>query len=264
MSLKRVKYAVPLGVAVVVGALAGLPGASAKTARIAAVDAGKPLINCLRFDVDDKLVCGILKVGPRGPKGARGPFGPIGPQGIPGPLGPVGPQGVQGPPGPTGATGAQGAVGPRGPIGPTGQTGATGQQGARGFTGPQGPQGTPGPTVVVQGNQRIFTQSPSAPSSTGTEFYSIASCPTSGDTQAYGGGGVIQKSGSNAGSDVVVLESSYPGVFHGSGEVNPFVASSNPSQGVSDNAYEAKAVVSQLTPGDSFSLQAYVVCGPGS
>jgi hypothetical protein len=271
MLLKRVKYAVPLGVAVAVGALAGLPGASAKSApgtsaksaHIAA-DTGKPLINCLRFDVDDQLVCGILKVGPRGPKGVRGPFGPIGPQGIPGALGPVGPQGVQGPPGPTGATGAQGAIGPRGPIGANGSTGATGQQGPRGFTGPQGPQGTPGATVVVQGNQRIFTQSPSAPPATGQEFFSIARCPSSGDTAAYGGGGVIQKSGTNAGSDVVVLESSFPGVFQGSGELSPFVASSNPGQGVPDNAYEAKAVVSQLTTSDSFSLQAYVVCGPGA
>jgi hypothetical protein len=267
MLLKRVKYAVPLGVAVVVGALAGLPAASAKSAHTAAADTGKSLINCLRFDIDDQLVCGILKVGPRGPKGARGPFGPIGPigpQGVPGPLGPVGPQGVQGPPGPTGAKGDTGATGHPGQTGGQGPVGPIGPQGARGFTGPQGPQGTPGATVVVQGNQRIFTQSQSAPSSTGQEFFSIARCPSSGDTAAYGGGGVIQKSGNNAGSDVVVLESSFPGVFQGTGELSPFVASSNPNQGVPDNAYEAKAVVSQLTPGDSFSLQAYVVCGPGA
>jgi hypothetical protein len=265
MSLKRVRYAVPLCAAIVVGALTGLPGASAKpAARTAAADTGKPLISCLRFDVDDKLVCGILRVGPRGPKGDRGLLGPTGAQGIPGALGPVGPQGVQGPPGPTGDTGAQGPIGPRGPIGPDGSTGGTGQPGPRGFTGPQGPQGTPGPTVVVQGNQRIFTQSPSAPPSTGTEFFSIARCPSSGDTEAYGGGGVIQKSGNNAGSDVVVLESSFPGVFQGSAELIPFVPSSNPNQGVPDNAYEAKAVLSQLTPGDTFSLQAYVVCGPGA
>lgn len=260
MSLKHVRYAASLVAVCAAGALIGLPGASAKSVQIA-VDPGKQLVTCLRFDVDDKLVCGILKVGPRGPKGLTGP---IGLQGIPGPLGPVGPQGIQGPVGPKGDTGAQGPDGARGPIGPIGLTGANGQQGPRGFTGPQGPQGTPGPTVVLQGNQRIFTQSPSAPSSTGTEFFSIARCPSSGDTEAYGGGGVIQKSGNNSGSDVVVLESSFPGVFSGSGELNPFVASSNPNQGVPDNAYEAKAVVSQLTPGDSFSLQAYVVCGPGS
>ena len=45
-----------------------------------------------------------------------------------------------------------------------------------------------------------------------------------------------------------MLESSFPGVAQASGELSPFVASSNPSQGVPDNAYEAKAVVSQLTP----------------
>lgn len=263
MPLKRVSYAVSLGAVCAAGALIGLPGASAKSARVAA-DTGKPLISCLRFDVDDKLVCGILRVGPRGPKGVRGLTGPQGIQGPIGPLGPVGPQGIQGPAGPKGDTGGVGPVGPRGPIGPTGLTGAAGQQGPRGFTGPQGPQGSPGPTVVIQGNQRIFTQSPSAPSSTGTEFASIARCPSSGDTAAYGGGGVIQKSGNNSGSDVVVLESSYPGIFQGSSDIAPFVPSSNPNQGVHDDSYEAKAVVSQLTPGDSFSLQAYVVCGPGS
>jgi hypothetical protein len=171
---------------------------------------------------------------------------------------------VQGPAGPTGQTGATGAQGPRGPKGDTGAQGPKGDQGPQGLTGPQGPQGTPGPTVVVQGNRIQFTQSPSAPASTGTEFASIAKCPTTGNTSAYGGGAVIQKSGANQGSDVVTLESSYPGVFQGSGDISGFVPSANPAQGVPDNAYEGKAVVSTLTNGDTFTLQAYVICGPGS
>ena len=179
-----------------------------------------------------------------------------------GPLGPVGPQGPQGVAGPTGQTGTTGPQGPAGPIGATGATGATGAIGPRGFTGPPGPQGTPGPTVVIQGNQRTFTQSPSAPSSTGTDLYSVASCPSSGNTEAYGGGGVI--TAEQQSRDLIMLESSYPGQFNGTGEVTPFVASSNPSQGLPDNAYEAKAVIANLPSGDSFTLQAYVVCGPGS
>ena len=115
--------------------------------------------------------------------------------------------------------------------------------------------------MVIQGNQRTFTQSPSAPSATGSDLYSIASCPSSGNTEAYGGGGVITRSNQR---DLIMLESSYPGQFNGTGEVTPFVASSSPSQGLPDNAYEAKALIANLPSGDTFTLQAYVICGPGS
>jgi hypothetical protein len=254
MSLKQVRYAVSLVAVCAAGALIGLPGASAKSVRVA-VDPGKPLVSCLRFDVDDKLVCGILRVGPRGPKGATGP---IGLQGIPGPLGPVGPQGIQGTVGPKGDTGVAGPTGQRGPIGPIGLTGSTGSQGAQGLTGPQGPQGTPGPPTVVQGSViGPITQSQNAPVLTGQDsFYSIAACTQPPNTVAYGGGGIISKTGA---ADIITLESSFPGRLAGPGsELTPFTS------GQPDNAYEAKAVVSSLSNQNSFTLRAYVICGPGT
>lgn len=253
MSLRRPRYAVALSaLGVLAGALIGLPEASAKSSHnplgsLSATDKGNSLLQCIRFDVDDKPVCGIMRVGPRGRRGLTGATGPIGP---------IGPQGIQGPSGPKGDTGSTGPAGPRGPIGPTGVTGATGPQGAQGFTGPQGPQGTPGPTVVVQGNVvGPITQSQNAPVLNGSDsFYSVAACPQ--NTAAYGGGGVISKSGV---PDIVTLESSFPGRLNGPGaEITPFTA------GQTDNAYEAKAVVTNLNNGDSFTLRSYVICGPSS
>ncbi|MFL5831295.1 MAG: hypothetical protein ACJ76X_15380 [Solirubrobacteraceae bacterium] len=259
MSLRKARYAVALSaVGVLVGALTGLPGASARSAHnplgsAAASDKGNSLLQCIRFDIDDKPVCGIMRVGPRGPRGLTGATG------LTGPIGPVGPQGIQGPPGPPGDKGDTGQTGSRGSKGDKGDKGDTGQSGLRGLTGPPGPQGTPGPTVVVAGNTIHFTQSSASPATAGTEFFSVAKCPSSGNTEAYGGGGVINKSGTSAGADIVTLESSFPGVFQSTGsEITPFVASTP------DNAYEAKAVVSDLNNGDTFTLQSYVVCGPGS
>jgi Collagen triple helix repeat (20 copies) len=157
MSLRKARYAVALSVVgVLAGALTGLPGASAKSpsnplGHASASDKGNSLLQCIRFDVDDKPVCGIMRIGPRGPRGLTGATG------LTGPIGPVGPQGIQGPPGPQGETGPDGQPGPRGLVGPPGTPGATGSTGPRGLTGPPGPQGTPGPTVVVAGNRITFT-----------------------------------------------------------------------------------------------------------
>ena len=84
----------------------------------------------------------------------------------------------------------------------------------------------------------------------------MAACPQQGNTAAYGGGGIISKTGA---SDIVTLESSFPGRLAGPGaEITPFTS------GQPDNAYEAKAVVTNLNNGDSFTLRAYVICGPGA
>jgi hypothetical protein len=266
MSLKRARYGIaPVAIAALVVMLTNLSGASAKsTALPAAFTAKASSTSCLNIKVNGKLVCGIQgktgktgargatgKTGPTGPTGATGPMGPQGPIGQ---AGPVGPTGVQGPAGPSGPTGPTGDTGPRGPIGPTGDTGATGDTGPRGYTGARGPQGTPGPTSIAEGNVvGPITQNQAQPVPVGQESQpSIAICPPN-DPEAYGGGGIITKTGT---SDVVSLEQSYPGRLGSGSDIDPF-----PSTGT-DNAYEAKAIVNTLSNNQSYTLQAYVVCGP--
>jgi hypothetical protein len=257
-----------------VGALASLPGADANStpvhvaasntaAHIAASDTGKPLVQCLRFDVDDLRVCGILRQGPRGP---QGPVGKTGPKGKTGPRGKTGPQGVQGPTGPVGATG---------PVGP------------QGIQGVQGPQGSPGPTVVVAGTQVTETGAQALAASPitngeGAEITpSVAQCPAPAvpsnaagqpTPEAYGGGVTIQKTGTEATGDVVTLDQHFLGTYNsGTGFVNPLPAVGSPAGTVSPapapgtfpiNAYEGQAVVTELALGDTVTVQAFVVCGP--
>ena len=156
-----------------------------------------------------------------------------------------------------GVTGATGATGPQGPIG------NTGPQGIQGIQGPTGPAGCSAAsngscTVVIYGNKVGPIVAPST-SLTGSEYYSVARCPSGSTSEVYGGGGLITKNGQNSGGDVVILEGSYPGIYAGPGaEVTPVTTGA----GTTGTAYEAKAVVSSLTQGDSFTLQAYAVCGP--
>ncbi|MEA2210168.1 MAG: hypothetical protein QOF83_116 [Solirubrobacteraceae bacterium] len=223
--------------------LAIVPGtASAKLPKAFAGElaAAHSLTSCLRIDIDDKLVCGIL--GPRGKTGARGRQGQRGPTGATGPVGPVGPVGPQGIPGPTGA------------IGPTGLTGPT---------GPKGADGTPGPTVTVAGNKTSPITSTGA-TLTGTQLTSVASCTNAANRpEAYGGGGYVTITGQNAGTDVVPLSNSFPGILSGPVSVSPIPAGNGGqvSNGPA-NAYEAQAVIDILNPGDSVTVQAYVICGP--
>lgn len=259
MKFKRLISIVGLGaLCAAAGALIGLPWASAKPAPPSASlasDTGKPLVQCLTFDADDQLVCGILRQGPRGP---HGNVGKTGPQGL---------------------TGPQGATGPQGPQGPTGPIGATGPQGIQGIQGIQGAQGAPGPTVVVAGNPVTETgaEALSAAPITGGEGApvgpTIAQCPavtpTMDDPEAYGGGVQIQKTGTEATGDVVTLEQHYAGTYVPASGMTP--ASVNPlpagtSAGTISttpaNAYDGQAVVTELAVGDSVTVQAFVVCGP--
>jgi hypothetical protein len=247
------------------GALIGLPWASANpttpSAVLASSDTGKPLVQCLTFDADDPLVCGILRRGPRGP---RGNVGKTGPQGL------TGAQGLTGP---------QGATGPQGPQGPTGPQGLTGPQGIQGIQGIQGAQGAPGPTVVVAGNPVTETgaEALSAAPITGGEGApvgpTIAQCPavtaTLDDPEAYGGGVQIQKTGTEATGDVVTLEQHFAGTYvPASGgtaaSVTPLPAGTTAGtiSTTPANAYEGQAVVTELAVGDSVTAQAFVVCGP--
>jgi collagen triple helix repeat protein len=260
MKFKRLISIVGLGaLCAAAGALIGLPWASANpatpSANVASSDTGKPLVQCLTFDADDPLVCGILRQGARGP---RGKVGKTGPQGLIGP---------------------QGATGPQGPQGPTGPVGATGAQGIQGIQGIQGAQGAPGPTVVVAGNSVTETgaQALSAAPITGGEGApvgpTIAQCPAltaaMDDPEAYGGGVQIQKTGTEATGDVVTIEQHYAGTYVPANggtpaSVSPLPAGTTPGtiSTTPANAYEGQAVVTELAVGDSATLQAFVICGP--
>lgn len=260
MKFKRLISIVGLGaLCAAAGALIGLPWASANpatpSATLASSDTGKPLVQCLTFDADDPMVCGILRQGARGPRGK---------------LGKTGPQGLIGP---------QGATGPQGPQGPTGPVGATGAQGIQGIQGIQGAQGAPGPTVVVAGNSVTETgaEALSAAPITGGEGApvgpTIAQCPavtaSMDDPEAYGGGVQIQKTGTEATGDVVTLEQHFAGTYvPASGgtaaSVSPLPAGTTPGtiSTTPANAYEGQAVVTELAVGDSATVQAFVVCGP--
>ena len=221
-------------------------------------------MQCLKFDVDDQLVCGILRQGPRGP---QGPTGKTGPKGKVGPRGKTGPQGVQGATGPVGVTGPVGAPGPQ---------------------GTQGVQGAPGPTVVVAGTQvtetgiQALAASPITNGEGAEIAPSVAKCPPPGQAsnaagqptpEAYGGGVTIQKTGTEATGDVVTLDQHYLGTFNsGTGLVAPLPAVGSPAGTASPaptqsvpfpiNAYEGQAVVTELAVGDTVTVQAFVVCGP--
>lgn len=244
MKFKRLTpIVVPGALCVAVMALTALPGAHASLttpARTAAAsDLGKPQVKCLKFDVDDQLVCGILR---RGPQGPRGPKGKTGLTGLVGPQGATGPQGPQGP------------VGPVGPVGP------------QGLQGIQGIQGAPGHTVVVAGTQVVETAPPAGDPQGKELTASVARCTAPGDPEAYGGGVQIQKSGSEVGGDVVTLYQHYLGTYNsGTGFVDAVPAFGSPAGTVSTqaaNAYEGQAVVTYLAGGDTVTVQSYVVCGP--
>lgn len=274
MKFKRFTSIVGLGaLCAAAGALIGLPWANAHPATPTATPAtpsaflasetpGKPLVNCLKFDSDDPLVCGILRQGPRGPRGGKGKTGA------------------------RGLTGPQGATGLQGPQGPTGPVGATGPQGPQGAQGIQGVQGAGGPTVVVAGTPEVETgaQALAAAPITGGEGAtvtpSVAQCPAPPTStsqpdypEAYGGGVTIQKTGTEATGDVVTLEQHYLGSYDGgtqtvdpvpalgspAGTVSPSTSSPNPP---AVNAYEGQAVVTELAVGDTVTVQAFVVCGP--
>lgn len=214
-------------------AMAGLPWADASPSAHVA-DAASTHLDCVHFDADDPTVCGILRTGKPGPKGHTGKTGP---------------RGYTGKTGPRGVTGAQGPVG------------AVGSQGIQGPQGLQGVQGSPGHTVVVAGSL-ISVTAPGAGEPIGTELTpSVAECPapSSGTPEAYGGGVQIQKSGTESSGDVVTIQQQFLGTYASPTSVT--LPASSPSTSYS-NAYEGQAVVTQLTAGDTVTVQTFVVCGP--
>jgi Collagen triple helix repeat (20 copies) len=244
MKFKRLTRIFALGaLCLTATALTGLPwaDASSSTAHTAASDPGKPLVKCLKFDVDDQRVCGIMRRGPQGVRGQKGRTGQTGPIGL------------QGATGPQGSRGPQGAVGPVGPVGPQGPQGI------------QGIQGSPGHTVVVAGTQVVEAPPAGGPADPqGKELTpSVARCTAPGAPEAYGGGVQIQKSGSEVGGDVVTLDQHYLGTYN-SGTVDALPAGSTAGTVSTQaaDAYQGQAVVTFLAAGDTVTVQSYVVCGP--
>jgi hypothetical protein len=227
-------------------AFSGLPWADANQS--AATASTKSSTQCIKLDIDDQPVCGIMRVGATGARGARGP------------------RGLTGATGATGPRGLTGLTGPRGPVGLTGATGATGPQGPQGL---QGVQGAPGHTVVVAGTQ-IQETAPSG--GTGIQDMtlpeSVAQCPSSstGTPEAYGGGVTIQKSGAKEQGDVISIQQHFPGTYNSSTQLVDQLpaAGSNPGTAstTAANAYGGQAVITQLNEGDTVTVQTYVICGP--
>ena len=219
-------------------ALSGLPFADARPAARTASELSEAHPHCFTFDFGEGPVCTVVFHGPRGPRGARGRTGATG---------------KTGPIGQTGAQGAQGPVGATGPVGP---------QGAQ---GPQGVQGSPGHTVVVAGTLTTVTAPPGG-TPEGTQLTpSVARCTAPADPEAYGGGVQIQKSGATSGGDVVTLGQHFLGTYDsGTGLVDALPAGTTPGtvSTVAANAYEGQAVVTQLSQGDTVTVQSFVVCGP--
>jgi hypothetical protein len=137
-----------------------------------------------------------------------------------------------------------------------------------GATGPQGLAGAPGAAEMVLGTKITLTNNggPLA----GTEMTpSVARCPvgSSNFSDAYGGGVTIAKSGPVSGGDVISIESAYPGTFVSQTEVDPPPFLANPPDNTESaqraaNAYQGTALITQLSSGDTATVQAYVVCGP--
>ena len=250
--MKRKMFHEMVGLALVFTAVAVVGGSSSALAGNGShADDKTSLLNCIRFDVDDKPACGVMRRGPQGRRGFTGKHGA------------TGPQGVQGLTGATGATGVPGLPGAKGDTGPKGDTGVQGPKGDIGPQGLQGIQGAPGHTVVVAGTR--VTQTSSSGPMTGTILTpSVARCP-GGTPEAYGGGLQILKSGSQSSGDVVTILQHFLGTYNsGTGLVDTLPAGTTAGtvSTTAANAYSGQAIITQLNTGDTVTVQAYAVCGP--
>jgi hypothetical protein len=91
---------------------------------------------------------------------------------------------------------------------------------------------------------------------------SVARCLGAGQ-EAFGGGAVIKRTGPNSTSDVVTLQSSYPGLYQSSSSVTPIPSGNGGQQSTQPaNAYEADAVITNYNAGDTITVQSFVTCGP--
>jgi hypothetical protein len=246
MSVKRlIAVALASGGALAALALAGLPWAQASE-RASTRASGTP---CFQLAAEAGFCFGPGPQGARGARGARGPSGRHGANGLTGSTGPIG---------------ATGPTGLRGPVGPLGLQGITGVQGPPGVFASGGDD--PGYHTITVVGSKIGPIPSASGSMMGVELTpSVARCPSGGpDTEAIDGGLTITLAGASRAADVVAPENSYPGIFISQTEVDPLPEGSTPGAISTEpaNAYEGQAIVTQLSFGDSVTVQAYVVCGP--
>jgi hypothetical protein len=124
--------------------------------------------------------------------------------------------------------------------------------------GPRGPAGPTGPanTEVVQGPAATLIGN--AP--TGSIATSTAGCDRAlngANREAYGGGVAVVPHPTTGTPDILSVQSSYPG----DGATGQAAASA-PAAGTAANAYTGIVAITRMFPGDTATVQAFVICGP--
>jgi hypothetical protein len=231
---------VTLAVALLVGALIGLSGASAKPARSAKSSASARVVHACVAKADGAVA--FIKVSSSCPKGETGVL-----------LNVTGKQGKQGK---QGKTGNPGGVGATGPVGPTGAAG-------------------PANAEVVLGKWEPLSGNDNDNNATGEVAVSTAACSQAtnpSNDEAYGGGVNVATNPQTSVKDLVEIQSSYPDEATGQMGATGVTGVTGPlgtptPQGQPADAWTGVAVVARLLhngagTSDSASVQTYVVCGP--
>jgi len=224
-----------LAVALLLGALIGLSGASAKP-----TSSSGPVVHACVAKANGGVA--FIKVSRSCPKGQTGVL-----------LNETGKQGKQGK---QGKTGQPGGVGPTGPVGPTGAAGSANAQ-------------------VVFGPAEPLSGNDDGGNATGVIAVSTAACSgatSAADDEAYGGGVNVLVNSQTSVKDIVELQSSYPDDDTGSSGATGVTGVTGPlgtptPQGQAADAWTGVVVVDRLlrnsgTNPDTANVQTYVVCGP--
>jgi collagen type VII alpha len=224
---------VTLAVALLVGALLGLSGASAKSG------ASTSVVHACVAKADGTVA--FIKVSRTCPKGETGVLLNA--------TGKLGKQGKQG------KTGKQGAVGATGPVGPTGPA------------GPANAEVVVGPAETVSGNDNA--QHATGEVAVSTASCSSADNPV--NDEAYGGGVNLVTYPHTQTKDIVEVQSSYPDEDTGPTGATGITGVTGPlgtptPAGQPADAWTGEAVVDLLEPSgtdpDTAVIQTYAVCGP--
>jgi hypothetical protein len=224
---------VTLAVALVVGALLGLSGASAKPT------ASTSVVHACVAKADGAVA--FIKVSRKCPTGETGVL-----------LNATGKLGKQGK---RGKTGKQGVVGATGPVGPTGPA------------GPANAEVVVGPQETLSGNDNDKNATGEVAVSTA----SCSSAINPANDEAYGGGVNMSTDPHTQTKDIVEIQSSYPDEDTGPTGATGVTGITGPlgtptPGGQPADAWTGEAVVGLLessdTDPDTATMQTYAVCGP--